>query len=241
MGLFDDLPDDPELAFLALEERFRNERTRVIENFDPNYSTTEEDIRYISRTLAARTELSLNVLENWRVPAARDLDSDLYRNFIGDVDHYRTILEIRHSRRDKGLTVKFDATTKAKLRHYVEQLRELIARLEIDDWKRDDLSAAINAFELEIDRDRSRIGIVGQLFVTCGGILGDTAEAAEPARKWLDSISRLIWGSEMQERIERVPSSESRRKIPAPPRQIEPPKRPDGLGLRPSLDDEIPF
>jgi hypothetical protein len=240
MGLFDDLPDDPELAFLTLEERFRNDRLQTIEQYDPSHSTTEEDLRYISRTLAARTELGLTILENWKVPNAYDYNNDVYKDFVGDVDHFRTIYEIRHSRRNKGLTVRFDATAKSKLRHYTAQLREFVSRLEIDDWKRDDLYAAINALELEIDRDRSRLGVVGQFLITCGGILGDTAEEAEPARKWIDSISRLIWGAEMQERTQQLPSPERRREIPGPPKQIESPKRPAN-GRKTKFDDEIPF
>jgi hypothetical protein len=241
MGLFDNLPDDPELAFLLLEERFRNERLETIEQYDPSRSTTEDDLRYFSRTLAARTELGLKILENWELPNAFDYSDDLYKNFIGEVDHFRTIFEIRNSRRNKGLTVRFDATAKAKLRHHTSQLRDFVSRLEIDDWKRDDIYSAINALDLEIDRDRSRLGVVGQFFVTCGSILGETADKAEPARKWLDSISRLIWGAEMQERTEHLPAPDRRREIPAPPRQIEPPKELSRKVRRSKLDDEIPF
>ena len=57
-------------------------------------------------------------------------------------------------------------------------------------------------------------------------VLGDAADKAEPARKWLDSISRLIWGAKNDE--------DAAKQLPAPKevKQIEPPKKSD-------MDDEI--
>ena len=235
MTLFEDIPDDPELAFLELEKRFRESRAKELDHRDYNYDPAEEDLRYISRTLAACKELGLKILENWSVPSASDHDSTLFRNFLSEVDHYRTIFEIRHSRRDRGLTVRFDTAAKSKLRHYVTQIREFIDKLELDDWKRDDLQRAVSALETEIDRDRSRLGVVGDFMIKAAGILGDSAEKAEPVRKWIDSIARLIWGAEMKERTETLPRPPERREIPPPPRQISGPPR------RKKIDDEIPF
>lgn len=58
--------------------------------------------------------------------------------------------------------------------------------------------------------------------------MGDSAEKAEPARKWLDSISRLIWGAKTDE--------EEAKRLPGPReiKQIEGPKKAD-------MDNEIPF
>lgn len=240
MSLFDDIPDDPELAFLELEKRFRDNLEASIDNTGYRDLHTEDYLRYMSRTLAARTELDLNVLENWGVPAAPDFSVELYQNFLSDVEHYRTTLEIRHSRRNKGLTVRFDATAKAKLRHYLTQIREFVDTLEIEDWKRDDFYKAIGALELEIDRDRSRLGIFGDFIVKAAEIFGDAAEKAEPARKWIDSISRLIWGAQMKERTESLPIPE-RKELPSPPKQISMTKKRSIFSQPRNNDDEIPF
>lgn len=241
MTFFDDIPDDPELAFLHLEKLFRDECTNAIDAAGFEESYTEDYLRYMSQTLAARTELELKVLENWVVPAAPNFSIGLYQNFLSDVAHYRTILEIRHSRRNKGLTVRFDATAKTKLRHYLTQIREFVDKLELDDWKRDDFYKAITTLELEIDRDRSRLGIVGDFMVKAGAILGNSANKAEPARKWIDSIARLIWGAQMKERTEELPSAGDKRQIPAPPKQIAPPKRRAAASCTSNAEDEIPF
>jgi hypothetical protein len=239
MTFFDDIPDDPELAFLHLEKLFRDDCARATSSFEGN--STEDYLRYMSRTLAARTELGLKVLENWSTPAAPNFSIELYQNFLSDVEHYRTILEIRHSRRNKGLTVRFDAAAKSKLRHHLTQIREFIDKLELDDWKRDDLYRAITALESEIDRERSRLGVVGDFMIAAGTILGDAAEKAEPARRWVDSIARLIWGAQIQERTQSLPRAEKQRQIPPPAKQISQPKKEAIKGRSSNLDDEIPF
>jgi hypothetical protein len=241
MGLFEEIPDDPELAFLHLEQIFRDECTRAVNAADERTLPVEDYLRYMSCTLAARTELGLDTLQNWNVPRATDFVIEYYQNFRSDVDHFRTILEIRHSRRNKGLTVRFDATAKAKLRHHLGQIREFVDKLELDDWKRDDFYRAISALESEIDRERSRLGVVGDFMVKAAAILGEAAEKAEPARKWVDSIARLIWGAEIQERTKALPNAEGRREIPAPPRQIPAPKSARNSARPKVPDDEIPF
>jgi hypothetical protein len=143
MTFFDEIPDDPELAFLHLEKLFRGKCEESLLGLEYNQSAAEDYLRDMSRTLAARTELGLKVLENWKVPAASDFSVEHYQNFLSDVEHYRTILEIRHSRRNKGLTVRFDAAAKSKLRHRLIQMRKFIAKLELEDWKPDDLYKAI--------------------------------------------------------------------------------------------------
>jgi hypothetical protein len=225
---------------LHLEKLFRDDCTNAVDPAGFEDSNTEHYLRYMSRTLAARTELGLKVLENWSVPAAPNFSIALYHNFLSDVEHYRTIHEIRHSRKNKGQTVRFDAVAKSKLRHHLAQFRELVDKLDLEDWKRDDLYKAINALELEVDRDRSRLGIFGDFVVKAAGVLGESAEKAEPARKWIDSIARLVWGAQMKERTASLPPAQ-KREIPAPPKQISPPPKRRTMASRTDTDDEIPF
>jgi hypothetical protein len=50
--IFDDLPDDPELAFLQLEQQFRNECDSKVEQWDPQEFPGEVYLEYMRRTLA---------------------------------------------------------------------------------------------------------------------------------------------------------------------------------------------
>ena len=40
-------------------------------------------------------------------------------------------IQIAHGRRVRGYSVQLDASTKSKIRHYLEKIREIIDRLEV--------------------------------------------------------------------------------------------------------------
>src|SRR5262249_2515394 len=149
-----------------------------------------------------------------------------------DARYYRERLQIRHGRRTQGYSVKFDAPTKQKLRHHLQQMRELVDKVEVEQKKKEALFSKINALQEEVDRDRTRLESFADLTVTAAGIL-DTA--LEPINKILNSIARVIHGAQQEEQ----------KQLPAPrkPKQIEGPKEakaPQG-GKRGDMDDEIPF
>jgi hypothetical protein len=58
-------------------------------------------------------------------------------------------------------------------------------------------------------------------------VLHDVTENAEPARKWLDSIARLIWSAQTKEN--------EAKQLP-PPKEIKRIKR-----KKAEMDDDIPF
>jgi hypothetical protein len=151
-----------------------------------------------------------------------------YAEFGKDVQHYRTKLQIRQSRRNKGYSVRFDSATKQKVRHHIEQLRVIIETLEVKQNKKEELLKKLDAFAAEVDKDRMRYEAWGAVVIDAAEVLGEAADKAAPARKWIDSISRLIWGAKMDE--------EEAKRLPAPRevKQIEPPRKSD-------TDDEIPF
>jgi hypothetical protein len=242
MNSFDEIPDDPEIAFLHLEKIFHDEFLLSVQpGPEEEYYPRQAYIRYMTRTLAACTELRLDALAGWEPPNAHSFNIESYENFRRDVEHYRTMLEIRHSRRDKGLTVRFDDAAKRKIRHHIQQIHSVVGKLEIDEWKRDALYKNLAALELEIDRNRARIGIFGALVIESAGVLGEAAEKAEPARKWIDSIARLFWGAEMKERVESLPAPADKTRIPGPPKQILSPRKDKITPNGDDMDSEIPF
>ncbi|MFP5469342.1 MAG: hypothetical protein ACLGGZ_06320, partial [Alphaproteobacteria bacterium] len=100
----------------------------------------------------------------------------------------------------------------------------------------------ISALELEVDRDRTRFDAFGAFIIDAAEVLGDAADKAEPARKLVDSISRLIWGAKNEEETKQLPSPPERK-------QIEPPRPEDVFGdfndgdedAPPVCDDKVPF
>ncbi len=230
---YEELPSDPEQAFLLLEGKFRNECERKVN------SASQDDSHvfyadYIAQVLAAITALGLDASFEGRLPRIEDVNYSTYLNFSKDVKHYRTILEIQHARRVQGFSVRFDAVTKQKIKHHLLQVRDIVDKLEIDQNKKEALFNKIGALEQEIDRDRTRLEAYGALIIESSGILGEAAGQLEPVRKWLDTIGRLIWGAKKEEETKQLLPPD-KRKLIEPPRSSPPPGTPG------DLDDEIPF
>jgi hypothetical protein len=186
---------------------------------------------------AASVELELPGLDELEIPAAANFSDNVYEDFKGQIDYYRTAFKIRYSRRAKGYSVRFDPKTKLKINHHLQQIREIIIKLEVDDWKQEALIRCLENLQSEVDRDRSRFEVYGALVIEAAGILGTAAEKLEPIRKTLDSIAGLIWGAHHAEQTPRL-------EAPQRPKQIPPPKtKPSrtARGGRDPMDDEIPF
>jgi hypothetical protein len=182
------------------------------------------------QTSAAAAELELDIASELEIPAADNFDLSDYRDFIGKIDYYRTALNIRHARRQKGYSVQFDAKTKRKITHYLGQVREIIIVLEVDDWKKESLLNCLNNLQSEVDRNRSRYDVLGAFVIESAGVLGEAADKLEPIRKIIDSVAGLIWGTKHTEQTPRLPNPTERKRIP-------PPKTSQSK----ISDDEIPF
>jgi hypothetical protein len=235
---FVDLPDEPELIFLKLEEQFRAACERAIAQGEDRwgaeqYNPRSECLTYMRQVTAAAVELELAGLEELEIPAAANFSMNIYDDFKGQIDYYRTAFRIRYGRRAKGYSVRFDQKTKIKISHHLQQIREIITKLEVDDWKREALMRCLDNLQLEIDRDRSRFEVFGAIVIETSGILGAAAERLDPIRKTLDSIAGLIWGAHHAEQTPRL-------EAPKKPKQIPPPKT-KRARVRDDMDDEIPF
>lgn len=238
-SLFENLPEDPERIFLVVEQRFREDLDKKTEKFDwDQYFPAAECMEYIRRTTSAAQELGLTFLSDYEIPNARNLTGDDYRDFRGIVDHFSAALHLRHARRDSGYTVKFDNTARRKVTHFIENIREIILKLEVDDWKREALLNRLHALQQEVDRDRFRYQIFAAFVIESAGVIGVAAERMKPARDLLDSIAGVIWGTKHNEKTAQLPA-------PTTPKQISPPKtaasKPVARRQKVEMDDDIPF
>jgi hypothetical protein len=205
------LPDDPELAFLELESIFRAECDAVEGTFNQPVR-----LKYYLDVTATVQELNLNILSGWTLIEVRNFAEDVSLNFRRDVDFERMKIEIRHSRRASGYSVRFDGVAKQKITHHLTQIRTIIDKLEIDEHKRERLIAKLSALQNEVDRNRTRFDALAALTIEVAGVLGDVVEKAE-INTLLTRIAEVFWGYK-----------EDQKALPSPEKlkQIEPPKTP---------------
>jgi len=149
-------------------------------------------------------------------------------------------IQIAHGRRVRGYSVRLDPSTKSKIRHYLEKIREIVDRLEVPLPKKEALSARITALSDEVDRDRTRFDAYAGLALEMAATGGEVAQRLNPLRKFLDSIAGLLgYAKQAEDARPSLPAPHERKRL-TPPRKErlpapEPPRQPD------LLDDDIPF
>src|SRR5260370_26173593 len=157
-------------------------------------------------------------------------------DFLSTVD--AIILQIRISRvqHDRKYSVALTAVDKDRIRHYVNQIKAIIDNGTIPISKKDSLNNKLNYFLREVDKIRTSLESFIDLEIGLATIGGQSAKELEPARKWLDSISRLIGNYRDIEDADRalLPPKE-RPRIEPPKLRLPPPDQP------PTFDDQLPF
>ena len=229
MDIYDELPVEPEAAFLILERHYREKYELGIRGYSDDSNFSVQQMEYIAQVLGAIAELDLESEFRSAVPSIEDVNTQTYLNFSKDVKNYCTRLSIRVSRRIQGFSVVFDSAAKQKAHHFIGQLRELFNAVEVDEPKREALFARLVALENEIDRDRTRLEKYGELVIETAAVFGKAAEKLKPIQDILDSLSRLIYGSRAEDVKKLAPPKETKRiesRIPPKTRY---------------LDDEVPF
>jgi hypothetical protein len=231
---FDNLSDDPTDNFIILEKHFRDERDDALKNADREDRTDVIYVAYISQVLGAIQELGLETEFRSEVPSIEDVSFNTYLNFNKDVLHYLTMLRVRRSQRKKGYSVEFDAASRSKMHHHLDQILEIFNALDVGDSKREKLISRLYDLRNEIDQPRTRFDRFAALAIDVSGLMGDVVERSKVI-EILDSIGRVLWGAQT-EKQKQLPPPTSPKRIEPPRPKIEPRKRPSS-----DMDDDIPF
>jgi hypothetical protein len=228
---YENLPEDPELAFLKLEAHYRAVCDKRLDAAGQSERSDVIYVDYMAKVLGAINELGLEPNFQSDVPSIEDVDYNTYLNFNKDVEHYCTVLRIRNSRRVQGYSVQFDQAAKQKIHHHLGQLREMFGRLEVEDKKKESLLFKLDDLQRDVDSNRTRFDRLAALSIEAASVTGEALEKSK-VLDILDAIARVFWGAQ----------TEKQKQIPAPPKQkrLEPP-RDQKKSPPPADDDDIPF
>lgn len=232
--------NSPEMALVVLETRFRAQLESKLESVDNNYGYNACVIEYMNHTLAAARALGLDLLNAWEVPPHTSNNSyaDRFHDFTTAIDGFKVEIQIASARSRIYYSVSLDSSEKDKIRHFVQQIKTVVESSHLTPKRKDRLFDLINDFLAEVERERTGWDRFSELVIGIAHLGGEAAQELEPARKFIDSIARLLGrAKEFEDSALQIPP-------PSIPRQISPPK--DTLpsppkSSRDNLDDEIPF
>ncbi|MCK1391623.1 hypothetical protein [Bradyrhizobium sp. 1] len=222
---FWDLPENPEEAFLVLEDRYRRECEDAVSKAGEHDILSVYYTDYIAQVLGAAEELEIvEAAFNDEVPRIENVDFSTYQFFSKRVKHYVTRLQIRHGRRIQGHSVRFDLSAKTKVHHLLAQVRDIFLKLEVEEKKRESLLTKLNILEKEVDLNRTRYDAYAALVIEVAEVTGKAVERSK-ILDLLDAVARVFGTSK----------NDDRPQLPAPktPKRIE--------HKRSDMDDDIPF
>jgi hypothetical protein len=230
------LPEDPELAFVEFEKILLQRSREILDRASGQQDAEDCYLAYINKVLAAAREYKIDSLKKWDVPS---VDSDqlyaAYRQLAANVDFFATQLRIRRAGRNRRNSVGLDGNTKAKIHQYIQKIRTVLNKFELPEPKRDALFSKLDAFALEVDRSRTNLQSVTDVYLTVCTAIGEGFNRLEPVRKFIDSIAALMGKAKETE--------DSLRALPAPTNQLEFSLKqlepPDANG-QPLDDEDIP-
>lgn len=233
----DDLPDDdPQSAFTMFVEIARRKLAERLDQLPDDEASwhlrNEAQHGFMNVVVAAAKRFEIEPLATLSVPRATKFDSDVYREFRSDLDHYLTQLLLNNSARAKRDSVFISPELKTSIRKYVFNLRKLIEESEdIDQAKRAVLLKHLATFEAALERKRLNLMAVTIIAITLAGAPGALGASADIANKLLFNILRSVGEAKIQDdAIRSLPSA-------AAPLAISGPRPP----VVSSMDDDIPF
>lgn len=241
----DDLPDDdPQSAFTRFVEISRRRLAEQIEKTSDDetgwHERNEAQHGFMNVVIAAAKMFEIEPLMSLSVPRATKFDSDAYRDFRSDLDHYLTQLLLSNSARAKRDSILVPPELKTNIRTYLFHLRELIEDdKDLGETKRQALLRHLADFEKELEKKRLNLLAVTVLAITILGAPGALWASADIANKLLTNILRVVGEAKIADDANRqLPSA-------APALAITGPRPAEMIfgdfAKSTSADDDIPF
>lgn len=155
------LPSDQRfyLTERLARERLAQARQEAGQNDWPAF----DEFDYMIEVIAAAEAFGVLELQNWELPEDNDDRAKNYaRRFRSEATKVSQKLMFRYAGVQVGdpNTVGLDPAEKEKLRFHLIQVRGVVDKSSMPDWKKQDLYAAIASLESEIDKSRTRVGAV---------------------------------------------------------------------------------
>lgn len=235
-ALLDNLPEDPEMAFVHIEAYYKRELENDVANTDESSAISHFRARYINQIIATAKALDIAGIKDYEQPRAQREVWDYYEIFAADVMNLTIQIKIGHARRKRKYSVALSSPEKEKIRHYIAKIKLLVDESELSTEKKAVIYKRLSDLELEVDRDRTRFEAIADGFRGIARLSRDfEREGAQPWFKWAQLIFGVVDEAKEKEETAQLPAPEERRKL-EPPR-----KEPPSVKRSDDLDDEIPF
>lgn len=229
---FDDLPDDPEVAFVRLYERNNKEYQELVRSTQDSRAAC---IDFMNTMLGIARGLDIEGFDAWEVPDDWDDIHPTFLKFDRALTRYVMEIKIRKSRVTKVYSVALGHDDKERIHALVAQIREVISTADLEERKRNSLLLKLAAFEVDVDRSRTRFDNAMLMALDVVGLVDKAGNTINPLNELLRRIEAIMGRAKGEEPEQhQLPGPSERKRLEPPPKRIE-----DHSDR--NLDDDIPF
>ena len=228
-----DLPDDPEMAFAALQHRKYADLELIWES-DQSGGWYHER-RYVDTLIAFDEVYNLGILTAYRSPPN---DERAFSEFFQDFRRHAEIssqkIKMEAARRLKigsQTVIVLDATARQAIHTLINAIREKLNELTLSEHKRESLFNKLNEFTAEVDRNRTRTEAFYSFAVETARAAREVNDELKPLQQTIDRL--FDWIEKAKKWNDVLPPWKDRKIIEGPPKRLAPPQQ--------DLDDDIPF
>ncbi len=228
---FDDLPDDPEVAFVRLYERYDQDFRQNIEDNDKDIRTHYAD--FMNAIIGIAEGLGIDGFSDWIVPEDWDEIYPAFTGFDRAVKRYVMKVKIGKSRITKVYSVHLTDEEKERIHALTAKIREVVTGSDLEERKRNSLFAKLTAFEADVDRSRTRFDNAMLMSLEVISVVDKGIKSLNPINEMLRRIQDIMSkAKEKEPEHHHLPAPTEHKKLEAPPKRIEGPQ---------NMADDIPF
>lgn len=234
--VYDNLPEDPGLAFVKLEKLYRHKFNQATELEQENSSFNFHQATYLNEVIAAAKVLEIPGIKDYELPESEANLWDFARLVRRDIESLVIQIRITRSQTVNRYSVALSASEKEKARHFISQLDALVDSSDCTTEKKEALKKKLNDLRGEFEQDRTRFDRIADKIRSIASLSGDVErEGAQPWWPWIKALFGVIDEAKQNEERLNLPRHTEQKKIEAPRKQLPNPKKPR------DLDDEVPF
>lgn len=234
-----DLPEDPELQFVAYEARLRKAMWAAIAEETSTSFDADQKVFYATKLVAFHDAHGFTFLTKPTLTRGNSNFIASFDEFTDQVNYWTTQIEVRHAQRLRPISTVLSLTPdiRRQLQSYVSGIRETIIPLQISGKKKEALLSKLNALADEIDRDRTKTEAWTAFSLEVASAGGQVAKELKPVSELVNAIGNLLGKAKgLAEDLLALPAPVFRKRIAAPADSTSPSATPKN-----GLDDDIPF
>jgi hypothetical protein len=171
--VYSQLPDDDGLAFVMLEQFYKQQYDHATSESDNGSDGTFHQMTYLNKVIAAAKHLQIPGIQDYELPESESNIWDFSRLVTRDIQSMTVQVRIANAKEMRRYSVALSNVEKEKARHFIDQLDSLVDNSNCTIDKKEAIKNKLTELRREIEQDRTRFERVADKVMALARLSGD--------------------------------------------------------------------